>query len=41
LRASVETMLGWAPERVVLSHGRPFEQNGTDELRRAFAFALR
>jgi hypothetical protein len=41
LRASVETLLGWAPERIVLSHGRPFEQNGTDELRRAFAFALR
>ncbi len=41
LRASVETMLGWAPERIVLSHGRLFERNATAELRRAFAFVLR
>jgi hypothetical protein len=41
LRASVERMIGWAPERIVLAHGAFFETGGTAELRRAFAFALR
>lgn len=38
VRAAVETMLRWAPERVVLSHGRPYLRNGTQELRRALAW---
>jgi hypothetical protein len=33
-------MLDWAPERVILSHGRWFERDGTSELRRAFAWLL-
>ena len=38
LRAAVRTMLGWAPERVLFAHGRWYDQNGTAELRRAFAW---
>lgn len=40
LNAAVETMLAWEPERVVISHGRWFEKNGTAELRRAFRWVL-
>lgn len=36
LRAAVRTMIGWNPERIILSHGRWYAQNGADELRRAF-----
>ena len=38
VRAAVETMLRWRPERVVLSHGRPYLRDGTAELRRAMAW---
>ena len=40
LREAVETMIAWGPERVVLAHGRWYEQNGTAELRRAFRWLL-
>jgi hypothetical protein len=40
LRAAVETMIGWQPERIVIAHGRWYERNGTDELRRAFRWLL-
>jgi hypothetical protein len=40
LRASVERLIGWAPERVVIAHGRIYEANGTAELRRAFRWVL-
>jgi hypothetical protein len=40
LRAAVEMMIGWNPERVILAHGRWYEQNGADELRRAFRWLL-
>jgi len=36
LGAAVETMIGWAPRRVILAHGRWYERNGAAELRRAF-----
>jgi hypothetical protein len=36
LRDAVRRMIGWAPERVILSHGRWYRSNGTAELRRAF-----
>jgi hypothetical protein len=36
LRAAIETMLGWNPERVILAHGRWYDHDGTQELRRAF-----
>ncbi len=38
LRRAVETMIGWGPERVILAHGRWYDRNGADELRRAFRF---
>lgn len=36
LRAAVETMIGWNPERVILAHGRWYDHDGAQELRRAF-----
>lgn len=33
-------MIGWAPERVIFSHGRWFERDGTAELARAFAWLV-
>lgn len=40
LKAAVEIMLGWNPERVILAHGRWYEKNGATELRRAFRWLL-
>lgn len=40
VRAAVETMLAWAPERVIIAHGRWYETGGTAELRRAFRWVL-
>jgi uncharacterized protein DUF4336 len=40
LKAAVETMLGWNPERIILAHGRWYDHDGTDELRRAFRWLL-
>lgn len=40
LRAAVETMLAWEPERIILAHGRWYERDGTKELRRAFRWLL-
>ncbi|HEV7275553.1 MAG TPA: DUF4336 domain-containing protein [Devosiaceae bacterium] len=40
LLEAVETMLAWEPERVLLAHGRWYEENGTAELRRAFRWLL-
>lgn len=36
LRDVVDTMIGWAPERVILAHGRWYTRDGVGELRRAF-----
>jgi hypothetical protein len=38
LADAVRRMIGWAPERVILSHGRWYARNGAEELRRAFSF---
>ena len=35
-RASLEEMIAWRSEKVIMAHGRPYYQNGTAELRRAF-----
>jgi hypothetical protein len=40
LRAAVEQMIDWAPERVILAHGRWYQSGGVAELRRAFRFIL-
>ena len=37
---AVRGMLSWAPERIVLSHGRLIEDNASDALRYAFRWAL-
>lgn len=40
LRAALAVMLEWAPERVIVAHGRWYPQDGVKELRRAFRWAL-
>jgi Domain of unknown function (DUF4336) len=40
LRAAVQTMLAWNPERIIFAHGRWHETNGSVELRRAFRWLL-
>ena len=40
LKAAVERMLAWQPERIVFAHGRWYERDGTAELRRAFDWLL-
>lgn len=40
LRAAVERMIAWQPERVIIAHGRWYESDGTRELRRAFRWVL-
>ena len=41
VRAAVETMIEWDPERVILAHGRWYAANGRAELQRAFRWILR
>ncbi len=41
IREAARIMIGWAPERVILAHGRWYDSNGVDELRRGFRWALR
>lgn len=40
VKAAVEKMISWNPERVILAHGRWYETNGVAELRRAFRWVL-
>ena len=35
-RSTFERMVGWEPGKVIMAHGRPYEREGTAELRRAF-----
>jgi hypothetical protein len=39
-RAAVETMISWNPERIILAHGRWYDRDGVNELRRAFRWLL-
>lgn len=39
-RRSVEQMIAWAPERVIMAHGRWYEKDGVRELRRAFGWLI-
>jgi hypothetical protein len=41
LRALVETMIDWSPDRIILAHGRWYEERGEQELRRAFRYILK
>ncbi len=40
LRRAIETMISWRPEKVVIAHGRWFEQDGVGELKRGLGWAL-
>ncbi len=40
LRPAVERMIAWAPERVILAHGRWYDRDAVRELRRAFRWVL-
>lgn len=40
VRPAYRKVLAWQPERIILSHGRCFESNGTAAIRRAFSWAL-
>jgi hypothetical protein len=35
-RGCLARMLAWEPEKVIIAHGRPYEDEGAKELRRAF-----
>ena len=41
LAESIEAMIAWNPQRLILAHGRWYREIATDELRRAFRRALR
>ena len=38
--AAVERMAAWGPQRILIAHGRSYEQDAAHELRRAFRWAL-
>ena len=40
VRKAVQAMLDWAPERIILAHGRCYEKGAVAELRRAFRWIL-
>lgn len=40
VRRAARQMIAWAPERIVLAHGRCYESNAVAELRRAFRWVL-
>ncbi|MDN5785500.1 DUF4336 domain-containing protein [Pseudorhodobacter sp.] len=40
LRRAVQQMIDWSPERVLLAHGRWYDRDGTEELRRAFRWVV-
>ena len=40
VRVAARKMIAWAPEQVVLAHGRWYETDGVAELRRAFRWVL-
>lgn len=34
-------MIGWNPARIILAHGKWYERDGANELRRAFRWLMR
>ena len=40
LRAAVEHMINWGPDRIILAHGRCYDKDATAELKRAFQWVL-
>lgn len=41
VRAAAETIIAWAPDRVILAHGRWYDRDGMAELKRALRWATR
>jgi len=41
LRHAVETMIGWNPKAIIIAHGRWYDQNGAEELRRSFRWLFK
>jgi hypothetical protein len=40
VRTAVQQMISWNPVRVILAHGRIYEENAVGELKRAFRWVL-
>lgn len=40
VRAAARRMVGWAPEKIIIAHGRCYECDGAAELHRAFSWVL-
>ncbi len=40
VRPAAESILSWQPERIILSHGRCFEANGSREVERVFSWVF-
>ena len=40
VRAAVQRMIAWQPQRVILAHGRWYEEDAAAELRRAFRWVV-
>jgi hypothetical protein len=40
LKAAIETMIAWNPERIVIAHGKWFETGGAEALRRSYTWLL-
>lgn len=36
LKAAIQTIINWHPKRIIIAHGKWYEENGEAELRRAF-----
>jgi hypothetical protein len=37
-REAIKKMIAWQPEKIIIAHGKWFERNGTEELKRAFSW---
>ena len=40
VRERLQRVVDWQPEKVIMAHGRVYDRAGTDELRRAFRWAI-
>ena len=38
--AAVEKIISWEPQRIIIAHGRWYNENGVAELKRAFRWVL-
>lgn len=40
LRAAVQKMIDWGPDKIIVAHGRWYTENAVEELKRAFSWLL-